>query len=71
MKLKTLITMLNDYDENDTVKIDDDCLLIGGAGGFLIKLPKKTKPKTKPKPKVIMQGETFFPTYQDSTGDGG
>jgi len=40
MKLKTLCKLLEDYDLDETVKVDrDGYLLIGGPGGFLIKLP--------------------------------
>lgn len=50
MKVKTLIELLGDYDPDDRVRVDEDgCLLIGGKGGFLIRLPvtqKKNKRET-------------------------
>jgi hypothetical protein len=48
MKVKTLSKLLEDYDPSDSVKINkDNELLIGGRGGFLIKLPTSFKRKSK------------------------
>lgn len=46
MKVKTLQKILEDFDENDSVKVDQDgCLLIGGRGGYIVRLPITTKKK--------------------------
>jgi len=47
MNVKTLSKLLEDYDPSDSVKINKDGeLLIGGRGGFLIKLPTTFKSKS-------------------------
>ena len=60
MKVKTLSKLLEDYDPSDSVKINKDGeLLIGGRGGFLIKLPTSFKRKRKESETRLSDGKEF------------
>ena len=46
MKVKTLSKILEEYDPSDSVKVNKEGeLLIGGSGGFLVKLPTSFRKK--------------------------